>query len=152
MDSTLKEINISRSIRKFCIDALGTTQNLFFDYQYGTPIDSNGNKLTNWIIILLEGRRLDTLAEIELDFYIFTTNDREGDTSSSILDSIHEIFIDETRPDGNTVISLYNTDSSPWEKVGGLVPTQIIDSPTDPLQDKMKMRSVKVTLRWGAKI
>lgn len=152
MDATAKELNLKRSIRKFFIDALGSTENVYFDYLYDTPVDESGNKVTSWMVILLETRNLNTLSNQSLDIHLFTTKDREGDRMSALIDTVYGILEDENMPDNNKRIPLYDTESSPWTLIGGIVPVKIIDGENSPAKDKTKYKLLKVDLRWSAKV
>jgi len=151
MDSTLKETNLKRSIRKFIIDGIGSTQNLFFDYLYDVPVDNQGIKLTNWIMIEIGRKELDTVSTTTVIIDLFTRGDKEGDKISELTDVINALFRDENSNTGNVRIPFFDTESSPWDEIGGIVPISIFEGENVPLDDKTKIRSLQVELKWGAK-
>lgn len=154
MDATLKEVNIKRSIRKFFIDEFDLsppTQHVYFDFLYDVPKDSQGNKLTDWIIIYLEDKNLDTVADLTVSITMFTRNDKEGDRLSELVDVIHATLRDENTNTGNRHIPLYDTEASPWTVVGNIVPIRVREGETDIMPDKTKFKVFTVFCKWGAK-
>lgn len=141
------------SIRKYLVDTLGTGENiqLFFDWIEDVPIDANGVKLSEWIIIHFNDYDFGYVSECLIDINLFTRNDFENDNLNSLTDKLQNYILDENATGGLKTIPYYNTSVLPWVKIGGIIPYVRNIFPIEYTKDSTKMRTVHIICKWGGK-
>jgi len=149
----MREVDFKRSIKKYFIDNLVTTEELFvsFDMLYDVPLDGSGNKRNSWIVFSFENKNLGTVSEQLIRVDLFTRKDAEGDNLSALLDVFLSYIYNELSTNGYHSIPYYDTSSSPWSLVGGIVPFVKQILPEYDAKDKTKIRGIDLLCKWGGK-
>ena len=150
LDPTISEVDFKRSVMKYLIDGLSGIS-LFFKPLNNAPRDDTDTELSQWVVVLLGERRIDAVSSCYITFDIYSRKDDEGFEISRIVDSIVEIFIDETATNGLKSIPLYNTSGTSWVEVGGILPIHKYSSRVMPGKDQTLLKSVTYEFKWGAK-
>lgn len=150
LDSTSKEYNFQRSIKKLFLD-FSTANNIpvYFEEQDDVPVDENGDKYSKWVLIIFGTRDVDTVAEQTIKIFIFTRKDSESDDLIQLSDIVFSLFHDSET--GVLNIDLYDTDPTTWVKIGGILPFTHPFSEIYHSKDNTKYRQMNVDCKWGAK-
>ncbi len=138
---TLSQTNIWRSVKKFFLDGLDSSIEVYFDRILTAPRSDTPDQ---WVSVLLYEIEPKVVSEAFMPIYMFSKNDPEGDKLYLLRDSILELLYPG-------YIDLYDTTVDPWEKFGGIT---IILKPQGKVTynpDKTKMISFLPMLKWGAK-
>lgn len=151
---TLSEVHFKKSVMKYLIDNLKIAKsvNLFFTDIFDVPTDESGEKLSSWVTVNFDDRKLETMASAYVMFTIFTRKDDEGFDSSRILDKISEVFTDEDSTNGVKSIPYYDTTvAADWAVIGGMLPIHRRTTGILPGKEGTQIRAVSYEFRWGAK-
>lgn len=140
MDATLKETNIVRSIKKFWIDNF-TYAPVYFERRLASAMKKD--EIDQWVNVLLYGITPAHVSEIDMNIYMFTKYDSEGDEIVQLRDEVVKLLYPAK-------IDIFDTEKDLWEKIGGFHiridnQSQVIYNP-----DQSKMVAIMTTLRWGA--
>lgn len=153
IDPVSKETNIKNSIKKYFLDSLETLESipLFFESLSETPSDSNGEKLTQWIIILFGRGDFGNVSEKQISIGVYTRNDSEGDDLSILCDIVMGYLMNEDSTNGLSTIPFYDTSPDPWVVVGGMIP--FLQPSLGEMQgdDFTKFKEINILCKWGGK-
>ena len=141
MDSTLKETNLWRSVKKFFVDGLESTDiTPYFDRVVQRQSSDLPSKRIN---VLIENPVPGHVSDASMTIFCFSAEDREGDELAEIRDEVIGLLYPG-------VIDLYETSNDPWTKVGGIKVIVNGQSNTIYNPDNTKMMYIQTTLKWGA--
>ena len=151
MDASALELNVRRSLKKFFIDALGTTP-VTFDTSLASP-DIRGNTVSEWLNIDFGVMSREALSGYTFDVYCLTRQDPEGVNLARLGDTVFALLKDTEVTDGMKRIPLYDTAALPWSSIGAMVVQDIWDAQVfEIIEDETKVKVYTVRLRWGTKI
>ena len=153
MNPLSKESNVRASLKKYFVDALGSS--VTFDTTLASP-DTRTQGTTaikQWYNIDFKDFSRDALALYNFDIYILSRQDAEGVKLAECVDTIMDLLVDSNITDGMRRIDLFDVSEEPWSLIGGMVVQEIWDDPVYfPLEDETKMKVFAVKMRWGAAI
>jgi len=133
---TLSEVNFKKSLMQFFEDQAFPVK-VFFDDLSDIPVDDLGVKLDKWIIVAgILPRKVDIL-KTKVLFTICTTKDSEYFKQSRIYDDFTELFTDDTNTNGLRTIPFYETRTTPFVLIGGLM--AMVDTTTTIFETDSKV-------------
>lgn len=138
MESTLSRKNLWRSVKKFWKDA--SSYPVYFDNDF--MIDRKENQ---YLIVNIDGIHIAQLSNGFMTVFVFSKKDAEGE----LLTATRDYVIDRMEPG---YFDLYNTEVSPWVKIGGVILSEFeeVDGGNVPTGTKTLM--IRCLMQWGAKI
>lgn len=142
MDTTQRETDIWRSVKKFWLDGL-TDIKVFFD---NIVISSVAPSENQWIVVKLENIMPGHVSTARMTVFLFTREDSEGDDLTTLRDTAMNLL-------SEGYIDLYNTEpeeGDSWQKVGSMLVDEFNQSRTIPSPGPSRMRYIETTLKWGA--
>jgi len=145
MDGTLKETNLLRSIRKFWIDGLTTGEALELPVFFGSvKVTKSYPDAKKWIMVQLEDVLPNQVSTALMTIFMFTREDEFGDVLTGVRDKVIELLYPG-------YIDLYETGSTPWQKIGG-IKTHVAyqSSPMPATASETRIVHIEVILKWGA--
>ena len=151
MDATLKLVNFKRSITKFFRDSLETGEGLVIYFNKWIPSLQESSKVAgSWISINIANINMGRVSTADIVIIIRTESDLEGFDSARIYDKIMKYI---TSDEGEKrVIEFYNTESNPWEVVGG-IQLNLREGETGVEEiDYTHISVINVQAMWGAKL
>jgi hypothetical protein len=151
MNSLSKESNVTSSLKKYLVDALGS--DVTFDISLKAPdIRTQGpDAVTQWYNVKFGPFGRGALSEYDFDIYCLSRQDPEGYELAKQADIIMDLMVDSNNTDGLGRIPLYDTEQTPWEQISSMVVQEIWDSPVlSEIEDETKIKILTVKLRWGA--
>ena len=152
LSAVSRESDFKRSIKKYFLDNLETTEGLklFFETLEETPLNGSGAPYTKWVIIDFGRRDLGPVSEQYISIDIYTRNDKEGDTLAKLVDTVMDYIIDEDATNGLVTIPYYDT-TGVWSVVGGIIP--YLQQSFGRLEgvDKTLFKSINILCKWGGK-
>jgi hypothetical protein len=147
-----KEVNVTRSLKKFFLDVLGTA--VTFDVSLAAPdTRTQGNAaVLKWYSVSFGSFGLQALNEYFFEIYCLSREDPEGDELAEMADIVKGLLVDSTFTDGMKRIPLYDVTQNPWEVIAQMIVQDFWDAtPTIAvLEDETKFKLYSVRLRWGA--
>lgn len=149
-----REANIRDSIKKFCIDNIETTSGIkvTFDKALSVP-NIQGKDVTRWVSVHIGDISPGIMTDIVLNLYCCTRQDNEGFRLSQVCDTVVGYFSgDPDGSDGTKRIDLYQSNVSPWVKLGGMVVQDIRKSADLFAEDETKFKVVTVRIRTASKV
>lgn len=150
VDSTSKEYNFQRSVRKLFLDfSTDSGVPVYFNNLVDVPLDNSGDKLSQWLIVVFGKRDHDTVTEQYVRVFLFTRDDYESDEIIKLSDTVYGLFFDSGS--GLKKITLYDTDPDTWVEVGGIIPYVQPFSDIYHSKDDTKYRQLNILCKWGAK-
>jgi hypothetical protein len=155
LDPTAREANFKDSIKKYIIDNLWTIDNIpvSFDPALANPKVPNNMELRKWINVRYGDFYRDDLSRAILEIRCCTRQDNEGFVLAQLCDRVVGYFT-TTTGDGIKRIPFYRSYPSPtpWEKIGGIVVQDIVESGVYKASDESNYKVLNVTLRFASKI
>lgn len=148
-----KESNVKGSLKKYFVDALGST--VTFDTSLAAPdLRVRGvNAVKQWYNIDFGEFGRDSLALFYFEVYCLSRQDPEGVKLAEIADTLMDLLVDNSLQDGLRRIPFYDISKNPWENIGAMVVQDIWDTPSvDMVEDETKIKIFSVRMRWGTKI
>jgi len=151
LDATAREANVWDSIKKFLIDNM-TTYSLTFDKALSAPAIS-GKAVDRWYSVVMGGTEFGDMSDIILDIFVCTRKDNEWHKNAQMRDSMFELLTDDTQPDGWRRITFYQSHpTNVWVNIGGILITDIIESPRMDAPDETKYKVLHCRLRTASKV
>ena len=150
IDPTMSESCYKKSLKKFFIDNLYTSEGIDvdFDIQYVMPKDA-GLPVKKWVSIKVGAIEGGTLSRGHVILYLFTREDNEGVDLSELRDIILEKITDTNATDGVVRIPFYDQS---WNQVGAMVPALTVESrEPEYLEDGTKVKWMRIDLSWGSR-
>lgn len=150
LSAVTKEVDFKNSIKKYFLDNLETTQSLplYFEQLFEVPLDSNGIKLKQWVIVSFGYRNLGPVSEQQVSLDLYTTSDNEADDLAALMDIVISYIIDEDSGNGLKTIPYYN---SSWEIVGGIIPFLQPTLERMESEDGVQFKAINLLCKWGGK-
>lgn len=147
-----KEVNLKRSIKKYFLDNLETTESLplFFETLETQPLDSSGNDLLKWVVISFGRSNLGNVSEQQVVIDLYTKEDKEGDELASLIDIVRSYLLDEDSTSGLVTIPFYDT-SGVWSQIGGMIPYIQPSLGRREGIDDTQFQSINILCKWGGK-
>lgn len=148
-----RESNVKASIKKFFVDALGTS--VTFDTSLASPdVRKQGPAaVKQWYNVDFGEMGRDSLAIYYFEVYCMSRQDPEGVLLGQMADTLMDLLVDNTNQDGTKRIPLYDVSQTPWALLTNMEVQDVWDAPaTDMVEDETKLKIFSVRLRWGAKI
>ena len=153
MNALSKESNVRSSLKKYFVDAFGTS--VTFDVSLAAPdIRKQGvGAIKQWYNISFGQFGREALADYTFDIYCLSRQDSEGKQLMLMTDTLTDLLLDSTKSDGMRRIPFYDVSQTPWILIGAMAVQEFNDSP--PFQapeDETKLKIYSVRLRWGTAI
>jgi len=151
LDPTYSEEYVTKSIKKYLIDTLYTTDGIFI--QFGvldkSPVSVVGADITQWIVFHLNGVEVDGgAARYSVDCYVFTRKDIDAHLLFRLRDKLLDRLVDTTTSDGKKRIPIYNNSGI---AVGGVVSSVLTEYSTELDQDRSLHKRITVVFDYGVK-
>jgi len=145
LDGTLKEVNLRRSVRKFWIDGLTEEEGMEFPVYFGSiTVEPEFPDEEKWIAIQLEDIDPRQVSTAFMTVFMFTRKDEYGDKLAEVRDRVIEVLYPG-------YIDLYETESDPWQKIGGIKTFVVSQSSPMPVgASETRIVYIEVILKWGA--
>lgn len=153
LDETAKLSNIVRSIKKYFVDSLFTTESiqLDFDKSYQDVYAALPGRVDQWVIIALNPSAMDSLAVFDFTIFMYSRKDPEAVDLFVLRDTVMSYLIDTTQTDGLARVNLYD---AAWGLIGAsviILPAGRHESDNYVAKDGTKFRYIQASLCWGAK-
>lgn len=147
MDSTLKEINVRRSVRKFWTDGLSDASEEF-PVSFGElNLTADSPAAKKWMHIQLNDILPAQVSTALMTVFFFAREDEYGDEVSKLRDKAIDILYPG-------YMGLYETEvaeGESWYKVGGIKTDVVFQSKPLPLSlSDVRAVYIEVILKWGA--
>jgi hypothetical protein len=143
--------NFVNSIKSYFIGAL-TSVDCFFEWLDFIPKNATtGAKLDKWIIFEFGDMEIGPVCECRILIHCFTRHDSEDFELNKLCDSVLDEIIDESSTNGLKTISFYNTSTTPWVLIGGIMPFLGDVKNTIDARDNTKIKTIPIDCRWGGK-
>lgn len=154
LDETAKLSNIVRSLKKYFVDSLYTTESiqLDFDKSYQDVYAALLDRTDQWVIITWDPSNMDTLAAMDFTLFLYSRKDQEAVDLFVLRDKVMAYLIDTDQTDGMARMTLYD---EAWAPIGAAVivlPAGRHESGNFVAEDGTKFRYISAVLRWGAKV
>jgi hypothetical protein len=91
------------------------------------------------------------VCECRILIHCFTRHDSEDFELNKLCDSVLDEIIDESSTNGLKTISFYNTSTTPWVLIGGIMPFLGDVKNTIDARDNTKIKTIPIDCRWGGK-
>jgi hypothetical protein len=143
--------NFERSIKSFTINLFQVENGVpcFFDWLKDVPEDDLGVKLPKWVVTTFGSINKGTVNSVRLEFHLFSRQDDEGSEIIKLLDVLYGATYDDE--DGIIAIPLYDTNTTPWTFINGILPYHQITYRTIFAKDDTKIKTVRFECKWGGK-
>ena len=93
------------------------------------------------------------LSEHQIDVICCSRKDNEGFKLAQLRDTVMAYLTDTTQTDGMRRITLYRSFASQaWTILGGILVTEVVESPQNDAEDETKFVVMTCTLKWAAKV
>jgi len=154
LDETAKLSTIVRSLKKYLVDSLYTTESiqLDFDKSYQDVYEALPDRVDQWVIVAFDPSNMDTLSAMGFTLFLYSRKDPEAVDLFALRDKVMAYLVDVTQTDSMARINLYN---AAWGIVGAAVivlPAGRQESSNFVAEDGTKFRYISAILRWGAKV
>lgn len=151
LDATAREANLWDSIKKYFIDNM-TTYPITFDKSLSAP-NIQGRTVDRWYSIIMGGAEITDMSEILIDIFVCSRQDNEWHKNAQMKDSMYELLIDPDETDATRRIPFYQSHpTNPWVKIGGILVSEIVESPRMEGPDGTKYKILHVRLRTASKV
>jgi len=151
LDATAREANIWDSIKKYFLDNVGNYA-VTFDKALSSPATS-GTALDRWFSVTMGPVELGDMSDVILDVFVCTRKDNEWHKNAQLKDTMMEMLTDDTDPMGIRRITFYQSHpTNPWVDIGGIMVTEIIESPRMEAADETKYKILHCRLRTASKV
>jgi len=157
LDATARESNLIDSIKKYLVDNLNTTEDIFLSFDRFVNADeivkTAPPAITRWVSVVFGEIDRDIMGFINVDLYCCTRRDAEGYRLAQLCDTVMGYLTDTDETDTMKRITLYRSRASgSWTEIGKLLVHEIIESPRMVAPDESKYKILTAVLRWSAKI
>lgn len=158
LDPTSREANVRDSLKKYFIDSLVTTEGLklSFDKSMARPkIQGQPVEVEKWVIVNFGYLDRGTMSEHQIDVVTCSRKDNEGFKLAQLGDTVMGYLTDSTQTDGMRRITFYRSStaaSADWPVLGGILITDIAESPQMDADDETKFKIFTVTLKFASKV
>lgn len=148
---TRKQINFHISTKKRILDysassgiyvTFASLPDIPFEYL-------NGSEYDKWVIVEIGDKTGEDIVEHYLILYLFTKNDSEYDKLAALEDTVMEWFTDATGELSGYI--LYNTETDPFEEIGGVNVYQERVSDADEFKGGVKFKTITLLCKWAAR-
>ena len=151
LDATAREANIWDSIKKFFVDNM-TAHPVTFDKSLSAPATS-GRAIDRWYSITMGGAEIGDMSDILLDIFICSRQDNEWHKNAQMKDTMFELLTDPDQTDATRRIPFYQSHpTNPWTLLGGILITEIVESPRMEAADETKYKILHCRLRTASKV
>lgn len=138
LDPTSKSVNLIRSAKKFWKDGI-TAYPIHFDASFSVE-----KAPPQWIGVKISDEFIGQISNALMIAYLHSRQDREGVVLTTMKDAVLSLF-------ENGYFNLYNTEVTPWVKIGGVLIDYInITDEEDNLPSETKIKIVSTVIRWSA--
>lgn len=151
LDVTLQEGAFRKSVKKFLVDSLYTTDGIYigFETSFKELADSNGDPLNIWVNFHFDGLTVNgNKATGRVAAYLFSRGDADGMLLASLRDSLMDKLIDLSMPDGLKRVPLYD-DS--WQEIVGMIITTGVESKEEKGVDDTLYKLVNIYFNYATK-
>lgn len=148
LDPTHSEEYFRRSVKKYLVDNLYTTDGVYIDFAkiYQTPTDGIGDEITEWIRFHFNGLSPEgNLYTGRVAAYMFVRRD-SGTELARLRDKLWNYLVDLNMPDGLKRVPLYN---DVWTQIGGMVVTTGFESKEEYADDDTLYKFVNIYFRYA---
>jgi len=145
LDGTLKETNLRHSLRKFWIDGLTEEEGMEFPVYFGKiTVEPKFPDEEKWLVMQLEDINIHQVSTALMTVFMFARKDEYGDKLAGVRDRVIELLY-------QGYIDLYETESDPWQKIGGIKTFVVSQSSPMPVgASETRIVYIEVILKWGA--
>ena len=151
LDVTLQEVAFRKSVKKFLVDSLYTTDGIYigFETMFKEPETSGGTPLDVWINFHFDGLSVHgNTARGRVAAYLFSRRDADGSLLSGLRDSLMDKLIDLDMPDGLKRVPLYD---ATWQQVAGMIVTTGGESKEESGVDDTTYKFVNLYFNYATK-
>ena len=156
LDPTARSSNLRDSIKRYFVDNLVTTEGLklSFDKSMARPqIQGQPVEVEKWVVVNFGYIDMGYLSEHQIDVICCSRKDNEGFKLAQLRDTVMAYLTDTTQTDGMRRITLYRSFASQaWTILGGILVTEVVESPQNDAEDETKFVVMTCTLKWAAKV
>ena len=151
LDATSREANIWDSVKKFFVDNL-TAYPVTFDKSLSAP-ETAGRTIDRWYSVVMGAAEFGDMSDIILDIFVCSRQDNEWFRNAQMRDTLFELLTDPTKTDTMKRIPFYQSHpTDPWVAIGGILITDIIESPRMEAADETKYKILHIRLRTAPKV
>lgn len=145
---TASQLNLEKSLTKFFIDNLVTTEGVHVEFDKGFTVP--GKSIESWCYINFENLAMDDLSELVIQIVLGTVRDTNGVELATLRDIVMSYLSDSTSSDGLRRIPFYNV--SDWSTIGGLVFFLMSETGKTIASNEAKYKIINCRVRWGTVI
>ena len=146
VDITQSEVAFKRSIKKYFVDNLVTTEGIFIEFDVAYRIPPNVNE---WVVFHFDGLTTEgNVATGRVAAYMFSIKDKEGMNLSALRDTLMDYVGDNDADDGKRRVPLVD---ETFTTVQGMVLTPGDESKQDVGEDGTKYKYVNLYFKFGTK-
>jgi hypothetical protein len=151
LDATAREANVWDSIKKFFVDNM-TAHPVTFDKSLSAP-EISGRTIDRWYSISMGPVEMGDMSDVVLDIFICSRQDNEWYKNAQMKDTMFELLTDPDQTDSTKRIPFYQSHpTNPWTLIGGILITEIIESPRMEAADETKYKILHCRLRTASKV
>ena len=151
LDATAREANIWDSIKKSFVDNM-TAHPITFDKSLSAP-EISGRTIDKWYSIIMGSAEIGDMSDVVLDIFICSRQDNEWHKNAQMKDTMFELLTDPDQTDSTKRIPFYQSHpTNPWTLIGGILITEIIESPRMEAADETKYKILHCRLRTASKV
>ncbi len=132
--------NIKRSVKKFFIDNLTTTEGFPVHFDIALSPNPLDNETHRWIIVHYGTHDPKQLSSLQLTIYLLSRKDIEGDDLTEMYDTLQNYLYPGQ-------LDIYN---NIWVKIGGAKVYARPNQGYNYTWDKTKIQKTFVEIKWGA--
>jgi hypothetical protein len=152
LDETAKLANVKRSLRKFFVDNLVTTESktLVFDRWMATPNILNlSSDVNDWYSINFGNVVMSQMSFMEVSIFCCTQKDNSGVKLTELRDLLFGYLRDDSQNDGIRRVSFIDASDN---VLGGLMIVDIIESGDMEGAEGTKYYSLSCQIRFSSKV
>lgn len=150
MHPTRKQSNFYFSLKKRIIDYSASDPVIpHFSALTDIPYEYlNGDEYNEWVVVEVGDKTGEDVPEQYVHLHLFTKKDAEFDNMMVLEDTVMSWFLSSVgHLDGFT---LYNTETDPWEQIGGVKVYQDRVSDTSEFKSGIKFKTITLLCKWAA--
>lgn len=151
LDPSHSDTNFRRSVKKYLVDNLYTTDGVYIDFSriYQTPTDGIGDDINEWIRFQINGLTFrGTTATGRVAAYLFTREDVDGKNIAVLRDLLVNYAIDISMTDGLARVPLYD---ETWTQIGSMILTVGTESDEERADDDTLYKFVNLYFTYAVK-
>ena len=147
---TRKQINFYISLKKQILDYSDSSGiSVFFSALSDIPYEYlSGDEYDEWVIVEVGDKEGEDIVEHYVHLHLFTKNDHEHDKIMDLEATVMDWFISDQGTLDSFV--LYNTETNPFESIGGVKVYQERVSDINSYKDGVKYKTITLLCKWAA--